>query len=461
MQAEDGTLVGAVERVVARLEGSYAIAVTTAGTEAIVVARQDSPLVLGRGEGANFVASDVTAFVEHTRDVSYLEDGDIARVSGDGIEIWNAGSPVERVRETLSPFNHVRVGSGYPDVVGVGILDDELLAVDRLGDDPPLVAVEAKGYTRNSHVDVERGIVQARDRLDEANVAFVAAPARAVSGLARSLANELNVGVLGVETSGDVVVLERPRMVGTRTTTETSAIRFQASAQGVAEKSFGLNHPKNYLGYALAVAHPGDTESVVEGYVVGAVGDAERGATFLGLVDDDPGATTLTPLGREVVRFALDEYGSVSSALEAFEGWRRSRKRFCELAPKWGLLARRVLWAYPATQLLVEELQAMHRDGIPEPSLVDLVTYLHAQHPSFTVELFVRGTDDARRRVLDSDGNLQHDVLEDGIIYHSPTVFQLKAMLFHVGVLADRGTEPSNLDPATDDWRLRTALDVR
>jgi len=96
MQAEDGTLVGAVERVVARLEGSYAIAVTTAGTEAIVVARQDSPLVLGRGEGANFVASDVTAFVEHTRDVSYLEDGDIARVSGDGIEIWNAGSPVER-----------------------------------------------------------------------------------------------------------------------------------------------------------------------------------------------------------------------------------------------------------------------------------------------------------------------------------------------------------------------------
>jgi hypothetical protein len=256
-------------------------------------------------------------------------------------------------------------------------------------------------------------------------------------------------------------VLERPRVVGARATSETSAIRFQASAQGVADASFGLNHPKNYLGFALAVFHEGATEGVVAERVVGAVEDAGRGAVFLGLVDEAPQGRSLTPLGREVVRFAVEEYGSVDAALDAFADWKGSPKRFCELAPRWGLLARRVLWAYPATQLLVEELQHMHDDGIRSPSLVDVVEYLHALHPSFTVELFVRGTDDARERVLAADGELRRRALLDGSVFHSPTVFQLKAMLYHAGVLTERGAEPSNLDPEADVWKLRTPVDDR
>jgi hypothetical protein len=81
---------------------------------------------------------------------------------------WLAnGSVDEEIRSTLAPFNHVRVGSGYPDLVGVTLPDDELIAVDRFGDEPPMVVVEAYGYT-DSGVDVERGVVQAHDRLDEA-----------------------------------------------------------------------------------------------------------------------------------------------------------------------------------------------------------------------------------------------------------------------------------------------------
>ncbi|MDG5776980.1 hypothetical protein QA599_11035 [Haloarculaceae archaeon H-GB1-1] len=95
---------------------------------------------------------------------------------------WLPGRPIPpAVRETLAPFNHVRVGSGYPDLVGVRRLESDLLAVDRFGDDPPLVAVEAKGYTGSEAVDVERGVVQAYDRLHEANAAYVAAPADAIS----------------------------------------------------------------------------------------------------------------------------------------------------------------------------------------------------------------------------------------------------------------------------------------
>ena len=115
----------------------------------------------------------------------------------------------------------------------------------------------------------------------------------------------------------------------------------------------------------------------------------------------------------------------------------------------------RVVFAYPATELLVSELQTMHADGIGEPSLVDTVEYLHELHPSFTVELFIRGDDGVRSRVLTDDGELRRSALADGSVYHSPTVFQLKAMLYHTGILTDRGAEPSRLEPLEDVWALR------
>lgn len=266
------------------------------------------------------------------------------------MEEWLSGEPITpEIRERLAPFNHVRVGSGYPDLVGVGTLGDDLLAVERFGDHPPFVAIEAKGYTGAGTVDVERGILQAYDRLHEANAAYVAAPSPAISRSVRTLARELNVGVLGVGSDGAVEPLEVPRVVGNRTSDDATAIRFQATAQGVADGSFGLNHPKNYLAYPLALYHGGDTERMLAKRVVGAVDDARRGAAFLGLVEERPDRIDLTPLGEEVVRFALERYGSVDAALRAFEDWRGSRTRFCEVAPEWGLLTRRVIWAYPAT----------------------------------------------------------------------------------------------------------------
>jgi len=376
-------------------------------------------------------------------------------------ECWVADRPIRPdVKETLAPFNHVRVGSGYPDLLGVRPLDSDLLAVDRLGGDPPLVAVESKGYVDSGGVDVERGVLQAYDRLHEANVAYVAAPDRAIAPAERTLARELNVGVLGV-TDDSVRVLERPRVVGNRTSDEATAIRFQASAQGVADRSFGLNHPKNYLGVPLAVYHGDDARAVVDDRIVGAVDDAFRGAAFLDLVDDSRGRVALTSLGEEVVRFALGEYGSVDAALAEFERWKGSRKRFVDVAPRWGEVARRVVFAYPATQLLVEELQQMHDDGVADPSLVELVEWLHVQHPTFTVELFVRGDGDVRERVLTEDGDVRPSELRDGAVYHSPTVFQLKAMLYHAGVVTERGSEPSNLDPTADTWALRHPLSTR
>ncbi|SEH13054.1 hypothetical protein SAMN04487967_1118 [Natronorubrum sediminis] len=389
---------------------------------------------------------------------SPAEDGDSYVVADTQFsqDEWLPGQPIAAgIREELAPFNHVQIGGGYPDLVGVGSLESDLLAVERLGEEPPLIAIEAKGETSGG-VDTHLGIVQAYDRLHEANAAYFAAPSAAITETDRTLASELNVGVLGVDATGEVSVLEVPRVVGNRSSSEATALRFQAGAQGVADASFGLNHPKNYLGYPLAHYAEGDTATVLSEYkVVSAASDAERGAAFLGLIETGPRGVELTSLGHEVVRFAIGRCGSVEAALAAFEEWYRSRKRFVDLAPAWGQLARRVVFEYPATELLVTELQTMHDDWQPEPSLVDLLEHLHAVHPTFAIELFVRGDDAVRRRVLTENGDLRREALEDGAIYHSPTVFQLKAMLYHVGILTERGAEPHRLEPLEDVWALR------
>lgn len=95
------TLRQAVENVVSMLEGSFAIAVTAVGFDGIVAARQDSPLVIGHGENETFLGSDVTAFVEHTQTVTFLEDGDLAHITADGVIIKNGDMAVDRERQTV------------------------------------------------------------------------------------------------------------------------------------------------------------------------------------------------------------------------------------------------------------------------------------------------------------------------------------------------------------------------
>ncbi|PSQ36897.1 glutamine--fructose-6-phosphate transaminase (isomerizing) [Halobacteriales archaeon SW_12_69_24] len=71
----------AFRAAVARLEGSFALACVVAGTEAVLVARNDSPLVLGIADDATYLASDVPAFRAFTDRVVYLEDGEFARLT--------------------------------------------------------------------------------------------------------------------------------------------------------------------------------------------------------------------------------------------------------------------------------------------------------------------------------------------------------------------------------------------
>ena len=95
----EGDLLDAVGRVLRRIEGAYALGILCADCpDRLIAARKDSPLILGLGEGFHLLASDVTAVIKYTRDVYYLDDGEIAVLSRDGIQIYNHPylQPVEK-----------------------------------------------------------------------------------------------------------------------------------------------------------------------------------------------------------------------------------------------------------------------------------------------------------------------------------------------------------------------------
>ena len=95
---ECGNMLEAVGRVLRRIEGSYALGIICSDyPNALIAARKDSPLILGFGENGNYIASDVTAIIKHTRDVVYMDDGEIAVVTPQAIDVFDDEmSPVEK-----------------------------------------------------------------------------------------------------------------------------------------------------------------------------------------------------------------------------------------------------------------------------------------------------------------------------------------------------------------------------
>lgn len=86
----NGDLLLAVSESLKRLEGSYALAVVCkSNPDIIVVAKKDCPLIIGRSEDYNIIASDVTPLLEYTREVQYLEDNQVARISSDQVEVFD------------------------------------------------------------------------------------------------------------------------------------------------------------------------------------------------------------------------------------------------------------------------------------------------------------------------------------------------------------------------------------
>ena len=95
-----GDLLDAVFKVLHRIEGAYALGIVCADEpDKLIAVRKDSPLILGYGEGFQMLASDVTAVIQYTREVCYLDDGDVAVLTPGGVQVYDSlGQPEEKER---------------------------------------------------------------------------------------------------------------------------------------------------------------------------------------------------------------------------------------------------------------------------------------------------------------------------------------------------------------------------
>ncbi len=85
-----GTPKEAICRALARIEGSYAFGILFADCpDTVFAARKDSPLAVGLGKNCNFIASDAPALLKHTRDVIYIDNGEIAEITRSDVKIYN------------------------------------------------------------------------------------------------------------------------------------------------------------------------------------------------------------------------------------------------------------------------------------------------------------------------------------------------------------------------------------
>lgn len=93
-----GDLLQAVQKALEKVRGSFAMVVMCDKEEdRLICVRKDSPLIIGLGKGENFVASDVPAILNHTRKIYILEDGDLASITPNSVEIFTpSGDPLQR-----------------------------------------------------------------------------------------------------------------------------------------------------------------------------------------------------------------------------------------------------------------------------------------------------------------------------------------------------------------------------
>ena len=94
----DGDFVSTVRRMLARVDGAYALEIICADEpDKIICTKKENPLVIGLGKGENFVASDIPAIINYTRDTYILSDGELAIVTRDNVSVFDReGNPVDK-----------------------------------------------------------------------------------------------------------------------------------------------------------------------------------------------------------------------------------------------------------------------------------------------------------------------------------------------------------------------------
>ncbi len=124
-----------VRSVLERLRGMYALVLMSADEPGVLyAAKSGPPIVLGKGDGENLIASDPAALIPYTRDLVFLEDGDVARVTADSVVVADfRGNPRARTvrRATWDPISAEK--GGYPHFMAKEIAEQPTVVVETIG----------------------------------------------------------------------------------------------------------------------------------------------------------------------------------------------------------------------------------------------------------------------------------------------------------------------------------------
>ncbi|MBI2847944.1 MAG: glutamine--fructose-6-phosphate transaminase (isomerizing), partial [Chloroflexi bacterium] len=149
---DTGSLEVAVTAALREIEGSYAIAVLRAGEQKLVVAKKDSPLVIGIGDRENFVASDVPAFLEYTNRVIYLEDGDMGVITKYDIKISGNSHETARKEDKILWTADEAQKAGYDHFM-----------LKEIHEQPRVIRNTLAEYVRSLEMTAKQGEIQSID----------------------------------------------------------------------------------------------------------------------------------------------------------------------------------------------------------------------------------------------------------------------------------------------------------
>lgn len=164
------SLLGAVRQAVNKLQGAFAIAVISADhPNELIVARQQAPLVIGFGQGEFFCASDTPALIPHTRTVLVLDNGELAKLTTTGVEIYSfAGDRLRKAPQTLNwnpilvekqGFKHFMLKEIYeqPGVVRACLesyINSDWSAASAVNVSPVKLGLAPELYTNLEHIQI-------------------------------------------------------------------------------------------------------------------------------------------------------------------------------------------------------------------------------------------------------------------------------------------------------------------
>jgi len=214
--------------------------------------------------------------------------------------------------------------------------------------------------------------------------------------------------------------------------------------QGVSQ--FSLNHPKNYFGVALAVASDRDTGYLITNNLVAMGGRARAGAEALGLIDQ---TNSLTELGETIIAM-VEEESCIEDELGAFTTLSGSSERFVDAAGAyWEPIVKHALREHTVCVDVVDVLEKTGPVTLTELASIsirhdhDLKDTLLRNPANYTPETF---------------GPKQAAELKYADAYSGQAVYQFKNLLYHCGVLTERGADTSALLPQQDVWEIDPSI---